>query len=352
MSRSTRRRGPPGPGSDPGLRRGSPRLRRASRWPALLIFLCGAVVGAAALRLAGCSGPGARGPGEERAGTAAPEAPSRAAGEEKPARRHRDRGREGKEPAARLPESSSAPRAAEGEAPRGAAGARIALVIDDLGRSVADLAALERLDVPLTYAVLPFETETPQVVEELRRRGSEILCHLPMEPSGGNDPGPGALWYGMGGEELRRSTAAALAAVPGAVGVNNHMGSRLSADEPSMRTILGLLAERHLFFLDSRTSAQSVGYRLALDLGVPSAERQVFLDDERRQEAIRAQFERLLALARERGEAIAIGHPHPETIEALAAEIPRAREAGYRFVTVSALLDRKPATALARRSGR
>lgn len=214
----------------------------------------------------------------------------------------------------------------------------IALVIDDLGRSIADLEALARLGVPLTYAVLPYEVETPQVVEALRRQGAEILCHLPMEPSGNGDPGPGALWYGMDGEELRRSTVAALAEIPGAVGVNNHMGSRLSADEPSMRAVLGVLAERRLFFLDSRTSAESVGYRLALDLGLHAAERQVFLDDDQSPEGIRKQFARLLALARQRGFAIAIGHPHESTLAILAAELPRAREQGFRFVRVSELL--------------
>jgi polysaccharide deacetylase 2 family uncharacterized protein YibQ len=112
-----------------------------------------------------------------------------------------------------------------------------------------------------------------------------------------------------------------------------------------MRAILGVLAERRLFFLDSRTSAKSVGYQLALDLGVPAAERQVFLDDDPTPEGIRKQFDRLLTLARERGEAIAIGHPHPATLEVLAAEIPRAREEGIRFVRVSDLMERRVAQA-------
>jgi polysaccharide deacetylase 2 family uncharacterized protein YibQ len=229
-------------------------------------------------------------------------------------------------------------------APAPAEGGRVALVIDDLGRSLDDLHAVEGLSVPISYAVLPFEEQTPEVVAELRQRGAEILLHLPMEPAGAaKDPGPGALRLGMTPEQLRQSTLAALQAVPGASGVNNHMGSGLSADEPSMTTILGLLSSRGLFFLDSRTSAQSVAYRVATRLGLPAAERQVFLDPDPSPEAIRAQFHRLLGLARTRGAAVAIGHPLPETLAILEEEIPKARALGYEFVPVSYLLDRPDA---------
>ena len=219
-------------------------------------------------------------------------------------------------------------------------GVRVALVVDDLGRSVGDLRPLEELGVPITYAVLPFAEETPQVVAALRQRRAEILLHLPMEPKNGEDPGPGALLQGMSDDELREKTLAALQAVPGAVGVNNHMGSRLSAEEGPMTAVLGVLAARGLFFLDSRTSAQSVGFQVARRLGIPAAERQVFLDGDPSPEAIRGQFERLLALARARGAAIAIGHPHPDTLAVLADEVPRARALGYELVPVSYLLTR------------
>jgi polysaccharide deacetylase 2 family uncharacterized protein YibQ len=220
---------------------------------------------------------------------------------------------------------------------------RVALVIDDLGRSLEELESLYRLGVPITYAVLPFEVQTPEVAAALRRRHEEILCHLPMEPKSGGNPGPGALRAGMSPEELRQSTLAAIAAVPGAIGVNNHMGSALSADAGSMATILGVLAAHGLYFLDSRTSSQSVGFRLATALGVPAAERQVFLDDDLRAQAVATEFQRLLEVARTRGAAIAIGHPHPATLATLAAEVPRAQALGYRFVAVSALLDRPAA---------
>jgi polysaccharide deacetylase 2 family uncharacterized protein YibQ len=217
--------------------------------------------------------------------------------------------------------------------------ARIALVIDDLGRSLEDVHTLEQLGVPISYSVLPFEEHTAAVVADLRRRGKEMLCHLPMEPRNGENPGPGALLLGMPRSQLRELTADALAAVPGATGVNNHMGSSLTEDEGSMEAILGVLKGRKLFFLDSRTSAQSVGYRTAMDLGVPAAERQVFLDNDPSPAAIEAQIQRLQSLARQRGSAIAIGHPYPTTLATLAKEIPRLRAAGFELVPVSYLLD-------------
>lgn len=219
-------------------------------------------------------------------------------------------------------------------------GVRVALVIDDLGRSVDELAPLFELGVPVAYAVLPYHEQTTEVVAALEQRHEEILLHLPMEPKNGADPGPGALVASMDDQELRRRTVEALRDVAGAAGVNNHMGSALSADPRAMRAVLGVLARRNLFFLDSRTSAESVGYKLAIDLGIPAAERQVFLDGDPAPDAIRRQLARLLGEARERGAAIAIGHPYPETLTVLATEVPKAKELGYEFVPVSYLLDR------------
>jgi len=219
-------------------------------------------------------------------------------------------------------------------------GPLVALVIDDLGRSVNVLDELRDLGVPLTYSVLPFESRTAEVVEILTERRVEVLCHLPMEADGDADPGPGALLASMSRAELRAATERALAAVPAASGVNNHMGSVLSANRGAMDVVLDVLAKRKLFFLDSRTSPRSVGYALALEKGIPAAERQVFLDPDPAPDAVRSQFRELLRLADERGSGIAIGHPHPDTLEVLRQEISLALAAGYRFVPLSYLLDR------------
>ena len=222
---------------------------------------------------------------------------------------------------------------AEGRAPR------IAIVIDDLGRSLRDLDTLADLGVPLTYSVLPFETRTQEVVAELTRRQSEILCHLPMEAKGGNNPGPGALLLSMNHDELIAATRDALSAVPGAVGVNNHMGSGLLSRREAITAVLSVVGEHKLYFLDSRTSADTLGYSLARHLGLRAAERQVFLDTHRDRSFIESQFAALQTVAQRRGAAIAIAHPYNETLEVLAKVVPAARAAGFEFVTASTLVD-------------
>ncbi len=216
---------------------------------------------------------------------------------------------------------------------------RIALVIDDLGRSLGELETLGALGIPLSYAVLPFESRTAEVVAELHRRGAEVLCHLPMEAKGGANPGPGALMSSMTRDQLVMATRQALAAVPGAVGVNNHMGSSLSAHREAITSVLEVVAEQGLYFLDSRTSADTVGYSVARQLGIIAGERQVFLDTSRDPALIREQLRRLLELAERHGQAIAIAHPYPETLEILASEVPQVRER-FELVKVSTLLDK------------
>ncbi len=211
-------------------------------------------------------------------------------------------------------------------------------MIDDLGRSVATVERLARLNVPITYAVLPFESRTDQVVAAQHARRLEYLCHLPMQGAEAADPGRGALLPGMSDEELRLATRAALAAVPGAAGVNNHMGSVLSSDRRAMTAVLSELQSRDLYFLDSRTSADSVGFAVARVLGVPAVERQVFLDRERGAAAVEAQWQRALKEAQGRGAAVVIGHPYPETLALLERAVGLAQAAGFELVAVSALV--------------
>lgn len=216
---------------------------------------------------------------------------------------------------------------------------RIALIVDDLGRSVRDVEQIAALGVPVTYAVLPFEARTREVVAELRRRRSEYLCHLPMEAKGGANPGPGALLGTMSRDELIAATRRALDAVPGAAGVNNHMGSLIASQPDAMQAVLSVLVDRDLYFLDSRTSADTLGYTLAREAGLQAGERQVFLDPDRDRELIRRQFEELLETAEERGGAIGIAHPYPETLEILRTQVPQAVARGFEFVVASALLE-------------
>ena len=222
--------------------------------------------------------------------------------------------------------------------PAGTAG-KVAIVIDDLGRSLVVVEELFSIGADLSYSVLPYESRTSEVVARLVALDAEILCHLPMEADEASDPGPGALQSSMTSPELAAATRAALAAVPGAVGVNNHMGSVLTENRLAMRAVLEVLGAEDLFFLDSRTTAGSVGYSLARELDLAAVERKVFLDRERSVRAIQSEFRRLLALAAAGEQAVAIGHPYPETRQVLRAEIPRAVALGYRFVRVSELFE-------------
>jgi len=240
------------------------------------------------------------------------------------------------------PRSAHVPPAARPPAPPPVGrGTRVALVIDDLGRSQREIDRIDALGVPVTYAVLPYERRTAAVVARLRREGREIICHLPMEPVGGQNPGPNAILEEQTPGRVEALTREALAAVPGAVGVNNHMGSRVTADGVAMQAILDVVREHGLFFLDSLTTAESRAYDIARSLGIPAARRSVFLDTEHGETAIDAAFAKLLDQARREGAAIGIGHPHDETFEVLEAMVPKAVAAGYEFVPVSYLLERE-----------
>jgi polysaccharide deacetylase 2 family uncharacterized protein YibQ len=223
-----------------------------------------------------------------------------------------------------------------GPAPR----ARLALVIDDLGRDLGEVERLLALDVPMSYAVLPFEPESERVALRLREAGSEVLVHLPMEAEGGGDPGPGAVVEGLSRRRITKRTETAIDAVPGATGVNNHMGSRITAEEGAMGAILDVVARRGLFFVDSRTTAETRAFEWARERGIAAAKRDVFLDDDPAEAAVAAQFAAWLDVARANGAAVAIGHPREATLAVLERELPRARAAGFELVPVSFLLER------------
>lgn len=361
MSKPTRR-----PGAASPRRGGSPRpsgkttgkrsnaRRRRSRW-LILVTVFVAAVGLAGWWLLKTESGGERNPPKAKGAASSPETRRSSRSPAPAARKPRTSGTT--KPQREAPSSSTSPALPSPEPSRGAKPVidpepaleapranlpslgRIAVVIDDLGRSLQDLERIERLAAPVTYAVLPYESKTAEVAAAVRARGGELVCHLPMEPENGKNPGPGALHADMSEAELAEATRRAVAAVPGAVGVNNHMGSRMSADADAMRAILEVLVGQKLFFLDSRTSADSVAFRTARTLGLAAAERQVFLDTDANPDAIREQFERLLRLARERGQAIAIGHPYRETLDVLEAEIQKARREGFEFVPVSQLLE-------------
>ncbi len=197
-----------------------------------------------------------------------------------------------------------------------AAGVRpeIAIVVDDLG---VDAAATERaiaLPAAVSLSFLPYGTTTPALARQAERAGHEVLVHVPMEPEGLADPGPMALRLGLGAEENVRRLDWALGRVPGFAGINNHMGSRFTADRASLVPVMAVLAARHAYFLDSRTTAATAVVPVARMLGVASTGRDVFLDDNEAPSAVAAQMFETVHKARLAGVAIAIGHPHPATL--------------------------------------
>tara|TARA_R110000868_G_scaffold208192_5_gene457634 strand:+ start:1105 stop:2067 length:963 start_codon:yes stop_codon:yes gene_type:complete len=223
---------------------------------------------------------------------------------------------------------------------------RIALIIDDVGLDTEAAARVLALDAALTVAILPYADAASATARLAEAGGRDVLVHVPMEPLGLDDPGPHALRVDLSDADLRARIRWAMARVPGAVGLNNHMGSRFTRDPRAMRIALGAIAEQAPLFIDSMTTADSRGLAVAQGLGLPVLQRDIFLDHVIEAGAIRARLAEAEALARSQGHAVLIGHPHDLTLDALESWIGEAREAGFEFVTVttlSAQLARSPA---------
>jgi polysaccharide deacetylase 2 family uncharacterized protein YibQ len=221
---------------------------------------------------------------------------------------------------------------------------RLAIILDDMGHDRAAAESLLALPFPLTISVLPHLPLSAEVAEEAYRRGDQILLHLPMEPEAGGGGSEGVtqeeieLRVGMNPDQVNSTLDGMLETVPHASGVNNHQGSRATADLPLMQALMPALRGRNLFFIDSRTTAATVAFDAAERAGVPAASRKVFLDDTPTKEAVLAQLALAARDASRDGSAIAIGHPHPATIAALAQEVPELEARGLRFVFASDLV--------------
>ncbi len=215
----------------------------------------------------------------------------------------------------------------------------IAIVIDDLGIDQSRTKRTIALNGLLTLAFIPYGYNLREHVHAARRQGHEVMLHLPMEPVNPDvDPGPNALLAGMKPEDLAERLDWALAQFDGYVGVNNHMGSRFTAWEPGMRAVLEKLRREGLLFLDSITTQETVGYRLARRMGIANATRDVFLDHDMRREAVAAALAKTERIARDRGYAVAIGHPHDATIAELAEWLPTLKAKGIQLVPVSTIV--------------
>jgi polysaccharide deacetylase 2 family uncharacterized protein YibQ len=214
----------------------------------------------------------------------------------------------------------------------------LAIIIDDLGNDRSAGNAVISLPFPVTVSVLPHLQFSSDIAEEAHRRGDEVLLHLPMEPESAKaQTEQSELRVGMSSSEVRDALSSMLATVPYVAGVNNHEGSRATSDPALMAELMPALQERNLFFIDSRTSATSVAYNVAKSAGVASASRKVFLDDKTDKAAILAQIQIAVRDAERDGSAIAIGHPHPSTIAALAQSAGLFEDGEVRLVFASVL---------------
>ncbi len=217
----------------------------------------------------------------------------------------------------------------------------IAIVIDDVGLDRPHSKRAWELPGPLTMSFLPYAKDLREQAKAARAHGQELMLHLPMEPTGHADPGPGALLVSLSETELKQRVTTALDSFEGYVGVNNHMGSRFTANKPGMETALKLFKARGLMFLDSRTTAQTVGEQTAQELGVPAMPRNVFLDDDEAIDAVRRKLAETEAIARRQGFVVAIGHPHEATLQALAEWLPGLAAKGFVLAPATAVLRKR-----------
>jgi hypothetical protein len=218
---------------------------------------------------------------------------------------------------------------------------KMAIVIDDLGEDNHISKELLDWNLPITFSILPFTSNSRTLAQKAHERGKEVILHLPMEPHGYPKikPGEGVLLYEMDEENLLHQLSKDIEAIPYITGVSNHMGSRLMEDPEKVRIILTELKRRSLFFLDSRTTPQTVGLQTAQSIGLRTMERSLFLDHSQDIREIKQNLERLAQLSLKTGRAIGIGHPYPSTLKSLKEMIPKIQEKGIDIVPLSSMMD-------------
>lgn len=216
--------------------------------------------------------------------------------------------------------------------------ARVAILFDDAGGNLQQIDDIVALARPVTVTVLPGLRFTREVARRAQEAGLEVLLHLPLEAEENLALGPGGITTSMSDAQIAQAVAADLGGVPGAIGLNNHMGSKGTADARVMRAILGVVKSRGLIFIDSVTSPRSVGAHLASEMQIRTASRAVFLDNQNEPDAIRAQLRRLITVALERKEVVAIGHATRLTPRVLMDMMGDFDRANIVLVPVSALV--------------
>jgi len=218
----------------------------------------------------------------------------------------------------------------------------ICLVIDDAGYNMTNLRELLKLPAAFTVSVLPGLPMSRETAREVTKAGKEVMLHCPMEALNGEDPGPGAILSTHPVEEIDAILSSNFSFVPGASGTNNHMGSKVTSDQRVMAEVMLYLKNHNKFILDSKTTIDSVVRQEALKLGVPYLARDVFLDNDPQQEAVKQQFLRGMEIAGNQGSAVLIGHAqNPAVTEVLAELYPLLAERRIKMITLNRLLSVK-----------
>jgi len=216
---------------------------------------------------------------------------------------------------------------------------KVAFIIDDLGYETKVAKKIMELEFPIALSILPFLQYSEFIAEEARKNNQEIMLHLPMEPSNSSaNPGPGAIKSYMSEEEIRQVVRDCILNFPYIIGVNNHMGSKITEDREIMEIVLEEIKGYNLFFIDSITTKNSIAYEVAQEMEIKSAVRSVFLDNENDMEYIKGQMLEVQETALREGEAIAIGHSRINTYYVLKRMIPELIRAGIEIVPVSELV--------------
>ncbi len=213
----------------------------------------------------------------------------------------------------------------------------LAIVIDDLGYSMQAAYDLFELDAKLTFSIIPFTPFAKRMAVLAAEQSLEVMVHAPMETLA-QRPWESALLSSMDEQELKQMSKQMLDAVPYARGLNNHGGSLLTQRYQHMAWLMDVLADHQFYFVDSKTTADSIATRQASKQGILFHTRDIFLDNERDKGAIERQLEKAEKIAQQQGLALAIGHPHPQTLEVLKEQLPQLAERGVFLVSVSELL--------------
>ena len=212
--------------------------------------------------------------------------------------------------------------------------AYLSLIIDDLGQNLPRDRRVLALPGPVTTAVMPDTPHAAEFAREAYKAGKIVILHMPMDPA----TGPFAWHPDLPLDELAKRLDAAFKAVPYTSGINNHMGSRMTSQPQAMAWLMENLQQRHKFFVDSRTSAQTVAAAQAQKIGLASVSRDVFLDDVRTEEAIATQLQTAIKLARKQGSAVMIGHPYPQTLAVLERELPKLKAQGIEWIDIRQMI--------------